>query len=60
MAGKGRIAAPLLGGVRGWVYLHETNHQGITAREIDRKIESAGIKMGRNAGTLVRESTAMR
>ena len=32
MAGKGRIAAPLLGGVRGWVYLNAMNTMGIIAR----------------------------
>ena len=31
MAGSRRVAAPLLGGVRGWVYFRETNHQGISA-----------------------------
>jgi hypothetical protein len=31
MVGKDRVAASLLGGVRGWVYFNETSHPGITA-----------------------------
>jgi hypothetical protein len=34
MAGKCRVAAPLLGGVRGWVYFHETSYRGITTKVI--------------------------
>ncbi len=30
--GVDRVAAPLLGGVRGWVYLQDTHDQGISAR----------------------------
>jgi hypothetical protein len=41
MAGKCRVAAPLLGGVRGWVYLHATSYIRITALEI-----SAILKKG--------------
>ncbi len=31
VAGWGRVAAPLLGGVRGWVYLYAATHRGIIA-----------------------------
>jgi hypothetical protein len=60
MAVKGRVAAPLLGGVRGWVYLKATRDMRITARET-RAIEgvvsrSIRIKLGNG----VRESTVMR
>jgi hypothetical protein len=32
MAGKGCVAAPLLGGGWGWVYLHAMHTMGISAR----------------------------
>jgi hypothetical protein len=31
MAGKSRVAAPLLGGVRGWVYLQAASNRRISA-----------------------------
>ncbi len=33
VAERGRVAAPLLGGVRGWVYFYVTTYRGITTRK---------------------------
>ncbi len=39
-----RVAAPLLGGVRGWVYFHATPHMGIIALRISALLqEGTGI-----------------
>ncbi len=57
MAGGRRLAAPLLGGVRGWVYSNATSDPGITTRGMDGKIALAVVKIGPNVATLVRENT---
>jgi hypothetical protein len=54
VAGECRVAAPLLGGVRGWVYLNAATDTGITTKLfLDANTTVNGFLLGKCSNALI-------